>query len=350
VSRPEDTTKLSVQDHYKSRGIDNSGKFYLPTSEPNLETLQKDKDGTPLNAVRRILPHQANIILAQGLETDPFRGTISSNSQRESPSNIIGLSSPGRTNPDIAVDFPGGAGYLDELIAKGKDGLTIQEYQSFKERKGGHSLVMDDGDLRGNSRLLRLRSAGGHQILMNDTANVMYIINSVGTAWVELIPDGSINIFSNNNLNIRTVTDINMHADGNIKMHAGDTIQMYAEKQILTETQVERKTAVSNYSLNAGKIGMKSDSSLLMQAVTGGWKCSGQLILKGSKIFLNTMAPPSPEVNKKFEFINHENSLFDTTLQRWIKKPNQFSSIIPYAPTHEPWTRQPGIPTDPKQK
>lgn len=328
-SRPNNIINTYVQDEFAKRGV--TKEHYLPVSEPNLESEAKDKDSKYLDLPRRLLNHQANVVLAQGLETDPLRGTVVSSSQREAPSSVVGLSSPGRPFPDLAE--------------VGDADWTIERYQNIPFRKGGHSLVMDDGDLKGKSQLLRLRSAGGHTVLMDDTNNIFYIVNSKGTAWVEIVPDGSINVFSDSSINIRAAKDINMHADGNIKMHAGDTIQMYAEKQILTETQVERKTAVTNFSLNAGKIGIKSDSSLLMQAVTGGWKCSGQLILKGSKIFLNTMAPPSPETNEKFQFINHENSIFDDGTKRWYPKPNMFSSIIPHAPTHEPWTRQPGVPT-----
>lgn len=248
---------------------------------------------------------------------------------------MVGLSSPGRSSPDT-VDFPN----LQDLLDN--QSFPVSLAQQFANRKGGHSLVMDDGDLYGQSRLLRLRSSAGHQILMHDTEDLMYISNSKGTAWIELTPDGSVNVFSASNVSIRSQQDINFHADNNINLHSGNTIKMFAEKYFLNQTQSYQLTAAKNISLNAGNVGIKSGTSLLMQSVTGGWQTAADLVLKGRKIYLNTRTPAEPLSNQPLEFYKQANVSYDNDTKLWISSDTTFESLSPFAPTHEPWTRETG--------
>ena len=342
VGRPKNNDKLKISEAFgKNRGIPDT-TVYLPAAEPNLETKERDLDPNYLTSVRDVLDFQAEIVLQQGLETDPIRGTVTSSAQRDMPSSVVGLSSPGRANPDT-TDFPREA--LDELIKKGKSGLDIKTLQGFPFRKGGHTFVMDDGDIYGDNRLLRLRSSGGHQIVMHDTTDIMYISNSRGNVWLEFTQEGSINVYGASSINLRAEKDLNLHAGGNVNVHAGNTIKMYGDKYILSETQQQRVTATTSYSINAGNVGVTSASTLLMKSVTGGWKCSGELMLKGSKIYMNTAGkvPEDPQKNEQFEFYKQDDVTYDTGKKRWFKAAGAFQSIAPITPTHEPWTRQTGV-------
>jgi len=312
-----------------------SSDSYLPTAELITEKSTVDQSPEFYDLPKVVHTWQANIVIQQGLDHDPVRGTITSSSQRETPSQVVGLSSPGRTSPDTA-DFPN----LEELLKN--QSLPIGLIQTFPNRKGGHSFVMDDGDIYGQDRLLRLRSSGGHQILMHDTEDLMYISNSRGTTWIELTPDGSVNIFSNSNVSVRAQQDINFHADNNINFHSGNTIKMFAEKYFLNQTQSYQMTATKNIALNAGNVGIKSGTSLLMQSVTGGWQTSADLVLKGRKIFLNTSTPAAPLTNLSLEFYQQANVAYDNNLKLWKASSTPFESLAPFAPTHEPWTRQTG--------
>ena len=314
-----------------------TSESYLPTSELVTEDPTVDQSPEFYKLPRVVHTYQANIVINQGLDQDPVRGTITSSALRETPSQVVGLSSPGRTSPDT-TDYPDGV--LQQLLDSQL--LPVSVIQSFPIRKGGHTLVMDDGDLFGQSQLFRLRSSAGHQILMHDTENVMYISNSLGTSWIELTPDGSINIFSASNVSVRAQQDINFHADNNINLHSGNTIKMFAGKYFLNETQSYQLTATKNISLNAGNVGIKSGTSLLMQSVTGGWKTSADLVLKGRKIFLNTSTPASPLTNQPLEFYLQANVNYDNDKKLWRPVSTKFESLAPFAPTHEPWTRQTG--------
>lgn len=312
-----------------------SSTSYLPTAELASENSKVDQDPAFYDLPKVVHTWQANIVIQQGLDQDPVRGTITSSSQRETPSQVVGLSSPGRTSPDTA-DLPN----LEELLKN--QSLPIGLVQQFPNRKGGHSLVMDDGDLYGQSRLIRLRSSAGHQILMHDTEDLMYVSNSRGTSWIELTPDGSVNIFSASNVSVRAQQDINFHADNNINFHSGNTIKMFSEKYFLNQTQSYQLTATKNYSLNAANVGIKSGTSLLMQSVTGGWKTAADLVLKGRKIFLNTGTPESPLTNLPMDFYQHANVAYDNNSKLWKLSTVPFESLAPFAPTHEPWNRQTG--------
>ena len=137
--------------------------------------------------------HQAQekILQEQGLDFDYLRGAILSSSQRESPSQVFGISTPGR------IDDSGNA-------------------NGYKVRKGGHTFVMDDGDVAGDNNFTRLRTGGGHQILLHDSGDFIYISNSKGTAWIEMNSAGDIEIFSNGSFSLRAASNINLHADGDI--------------------------------------------------------------------------------------------------------------------------------------
>lgn len=340
IARPSGNTNIGTtkinQDPFFGEGRISSESF-LPTSELVSESATVDTDPNFFDLPKVVHTYQANIVIEQGLDKDPVRGTITSSAQRETPSQVVGLSSPGRTVPDLA-EFPN----LDQLLKDPELNLPIVVVQGFPIRKGGHSIVLDDGDLYGQNRLLRLRSSGGHQILMHDTEDLLYIGNSKGTTWIELTPDGSVNIFSNSNISVRAQQDLNFHADSNINITSGDTIKINAEKYFINQTTSYQLTALENISLNAGNVGVKSGTSLLVEAVTAGVQTSGDLILKGRKIYLNTLTPEVPLSNVPLDVYYHANVKYNDTSKIWEPSEEQVESLSPLLPTHEPWKRQTG--------
>ena len=117
---------------------------------------------------------------------------------------------------------------------------------------------------------------------------------------------------------------------------------MFAEKYFLNQTESYQLTAAKNISLNAGNVGIKSGTSLLMQSVTGGWQTTADLVLKGRKIYLNTGSPSAPLTNQSLEFYQQGNVSYDDNVKLWKKSTTPFESVAPLTPTHEPWTRQTG--------
>ena len=126
------------------------------------------------------IPHdyQKKIWDAQNLTNDPDRGPGTSSAFRETPSSVFGISTPGAPYDPNDPQFKANDVGDNEWGVRG--------------RKGGHTFIMDDGDVNGNNQMFRLRSSKGHMILMNDTKDFIYVINSKGTAWLEINAAGDI--------------------------------------------------------------------------------------------------------------------------------------------------------------
>jgi hypothetical protein len=189
-----------------------------PVVEFNESKIDNNTNPNFYNIPKPIHEVQYSRLKQQGLDNDTIRGTISSSSQRETPSHVFGISTPGRPTNDPADDPL----YVSKLNA----GTLTEDYYRVKSRKGGHTFVMDDGSVLGLDQLVRLRTAAGHQILMHDTEQTIYISNAHGNSWVELSKDGSINIYSKSGFNLRSEGNVNIHSDQNINFNAVGNIYM----------------------------------------------------------------------------------------------------------------------------
>jgi hypothetical protein len=194
----------------------------LPVVEFNENIPANETNSNFYNAPKPIHETQYAVLKQQGLNSDTTRGTITSSSQRETPSQVFGISTPGRPTNDPADD----PNYVRKLNA----GTLTENYYRVKSRKGGHTFVMDDGSVLGVDQLVRLRTAGGHQILMHDTEETIYVGHAKGNSWIELSKTGSINIYSHGGVNLRSEGDINFHSDGNINLNADKNINLHAAK------------------------------------------------------------------------------------------------------------------------
>lgn len=206
-------------------------------------------------------PYLTSQLIKQGLDQDPSRGAISSSMQRDTISSVFGVNTPGRPVPQ---QDPKNIPNIADLIATGQ-----YNQATVTNRVDGHSFVMDDGDLGGNNNLVRLKTAAGHQLLMNDTDGFIYIANSTGTAWVELTKEGDILVYGANDLALRTSGNIMMHSDRNIMLNARGVIDMYA-----AVVRAETEQAILLNSKNAiaaeaeSGIQLKSDGGLGIDAAT----------------------------------------------------------------------------------
>jgi hypothetical protein len=190
----------------------------VPVVEFNESKIDNNTNPNFYNIPKPIHEVQYSRLKQQGLDNDTIRGTITSSSQRETPSHVFGISTPGRPTNDPADDPL----YVSKLNA----GTLNEDYYRVKSRKGGHTFVMDDGSVLGVDQLVRLRTAAGHQILMHDTEQTIYISNAHGNSWVELSKDGSINVYSKSGFNLRSEGNVNIHSDQNINFNAVGNIYM----------------------------------------------------------------------------------------------------------------------------
>jgi len=159
----------------------------------------------------------ANRLKEQGLLADSTRGLTSSSHRRDSVNQIFGINTPGR--------YEG----ITKLVGAEKAKLKVTQ-------SGGHVFVMDDGDGDGNNNLVRLRTKAGHQILLHDTEDLIYIANSKGTAWIELTSDGKMDVFCEDSISMRTRGDFNFFADRDFNLEAKRNINIKSNNSIQVES------------------------------------------------------------------------------------------------------------------
>ena len=206
----------------------------LPVAEFNKEVNTAEATAGEETKVKKPKHLFADILVEQGLVLDDIRGITSSSARRETPSQVFGISTPG------PVDYEGPRGPVGKLES--------QYPNAYISRLGGSTFVMDDGDTTfrrkkiasegppeyasvldnetdglpdvPHNELLRLRTRTGHQILLHNSEDLIYIGNARGTSWIELSSDGKIDIYAEDSISVHTKKDINFLADRDINFEA----------------------------------------------------------------------------------------------------------------------------------
>lgn len=306
------------------------GASILPVTNINTNNINTADDDNFLDLPKPIHSYQASILFKQGIIRDTLRGTITSSANRESPSRVgWGVSSPGR--PIYS------GGYDDASI--GQAALAGND-ESLKviSRRGGHSIVLDDGDLIGRDNLVRIRSSAGHQIMMSDDGQTIFIIHSNGQSWIEMGKEGTIDMFCTNSFNVRTQGDINLHADNNINIHAKKKLNIKAEDIYIQSEKSTSHNVGTDYKVQtSGKYSHKISGTMSMQSGgTGSIQSSGTLFINGKKINLNSGSGPAAEAVQPLKDTAHTDTLFDN-VKGYLAAPGKLKSITTRAPAHAPW-------------
>jgi hypothetical protein len=321
--------KFKLDNNSQSEYFQNSSQ--LPVVELNINNKALDENPQFYNQTKPVHSVVAAVLLQQGLINDTIRGPIGSNAQRESPSTVYGISTPGR---------PIYLGGLNEQDIKQRleAGAVLPQDAAVIARRGGHSFVMDDGDLVGADQLVRLRTSKGHQITMSDSGDCFYITHANGQTWLEFGSQGTVDVYSSNSINLRSQGDINLHADRNINMNARGVINMRGEQAVAIEgnlIQANAKKAMLLYSDSF--VGIKSDGSLSLKAAKSGtWNGGSNMVLSAGCIALNS--GDAPDVPKPSDIVKQ--NLPDTKFEQnrgWVSQSGALQTIVTRAPTHEPY-------------
>jgi hypothetical protein len=205
---PQEKTRLGADD--------------IPSMEANRRLKGERID--QIDTVKRPLHPFALRLATQGLLKDPIRGTTTASARRAEISNVYGISTPG----PVKVNGK-----------KYKVGPKDNKFDVYAEREGGTQFVMDDGYISKDQQTgkegildehVRIRTRTGHQILLHNSSDLIYICNSRGTAWMEFTSDGKIDVFAADSVSVHTQYDFNFRADRNINMEAGNNINMVATR------------------------------------------------------------------------------------------------------------------------
>ncbi len=308
-----------------------AGAARLPVT--NINTNNRDKaDSTDyLDAPRPIHSYTASIMVQQGIIRDPIRGPISSSASREPMSRVgWGVLTPGRPIME--------GGYTDENLP---DNLKQQNSEQLKviARRGGHSIVMDDGDIIGRDQLIRIRTALGHQILMSDDGQTMMLLHSNGQSYIELGKEGTVDIYSTNSINMRTQGDLNLHADQHINIHAKENLNLQAKNIHFNSEEDFKIRSGKNLRISTvNDFTVKSTGASAINADGEASLFSSQIAyVNGSKVNLNTGKPSTtPPVVPVITLITQTDTLYDQQ-KGFIAAPGKLLTIASRTPAHYPW-------------
>ena len=307
------------------------GSVRLPVTNINTNNTSQADSAQFNSSPRPVHSYTAAIMNQQGIIRDPIRGPISSSASREPASRVgWGVSSPGRPI------YTGG--YDDSTLPSNLDPSKAAQLQVVA-RRGGHSFVMDDGDIIGRDQLVRIRTALGHQILMSDDGQTLMILHSNGQSYIELGKEGTIDMYSTNSVNIRTQGDLNLHADQNVNIHANGDMNLQGKNIHLNSEQTlqARSTQDMNFSALGKYTALSGGAMALGAGGDGSLVAGGQAYINGAKVNLNSGAPgTTPVAVPPIPLVAQTDTLYDSE-KGFMAAPGKLLTVTSRTPAHAPW-------------
>lgn len=279
------SSKDNVRSKQDARDLNNAGETnygtdFLPVGEKNRRMIEGAQTASFANSIQfPINDILADQLLGQGLVQDDIRGTTSSSARRETPSQVFGINTPGRIRTD------------SRARNIGPEGAPVQT-----DRNPGHSFVMDDGAADGTNQLTRIRTASGHQLLMHDTAGVVYLANGSGKAFLEMDQDGTISVYSDAAINLRSAQDFNIHSDRNINFHAKGNVNVTAEQNVQLNAEANVHTMAKNSIRNSSQGTLRSYAGSVLSSFSAGTQLhgsGGNFDLAGAQVHFNSQGASS---------------------------------------------------------
>jgi hypothetical protein len=367
----------------------------LPVAEVNRKSNEQDKS-LSIDKIKRPIHPIADRFLEQGLLEDDVRGVPTTTSRRDVPTSAFGILTPG--------PFDRGPNSKSQFIGK-------KQSQSPKPmpvtRLGGTQMVFDDGEDRyqrkkpasegpveyadtenkekGDPNIpyneyFRVRTRTGHQILLHNSEDLIYIGNARGTTWIEMTSNGKIDIYAEDSISIHTENDLNFRADRDINFEAGRNINLRAETGrlhadvktnleiviganglVTTKGNLDVNTTGTTKVSSTGAMDLKSGADIKATAGAGlniksggdsKWTAGGNasiggaaLVLSGGSIDLNgPAAPAAAEASDAAlaELLKTHDNIVTSSSEKWegknrYAKKEPLKSIMKRVPMHEPW-------------
>jgi hypothetical protein len=292
----------------------------IPVAEYNKVAQGTQKEETKADKPRHLF---ADVLETQGLLKDDIRGITTSSARRETPSMVFGISTPGPVDkdgkqgeigeapkkiPNARVSFLGGTTFVmddgdDKYLRKTTADAGPPEYAASEQGEDG-------GDKKiPHNELVRIRTRTGHQILLHNSEDLIYIGNARGTSWIEMSSNGKIDIYAEDSISVHTKNDINFLADRDINFEAKRNVNIKATGKFHTESTKDTEIISGNDT----KITTKGTSHI---------SSGTEHREKATKINMNGPDATKAEVLKPFD------NPADT---------GTISSIMLRVPTHEPY-------------
>ena len=121
---------------------------------------------------------------------------------------------------------------------------------------------------------MRMKTTTGHQIILDDTNERIYISTAKGENWIEMDSDGHIHVFGSKSISFNSGGDFNINAGGNVNIKAGSNVNVLGSGVNIT--------GIANIELNSGCSTLVTAGDFIELGA------SADLVLAGSKIHLNS--------------------------------------------------------------
>ena len=350
----------------------------LPVGEINrrINTLEQ---GVKIDSLKKPVHPIAERFLEQGTLEDDVRGTSTSTARRQVPNMVFGISTPGpldrrpgakravigknqtKTSRPVPVSRLGGT---QMVFDDGDD----QYQRKTPASEGGvdYTDVLDSKDLKPGqvdipyNEHFRIRTRTGHQILLHNSEDLIYIGNARGTTWIELTSNGKIDVFAQDSVSIHTGNDLNIRADRDINLEAGRNINMRAESgrmhvEVFTDLMIyandeakltvganmeilvggnSKISTVSDFHLNSG-----GNNNLTANTNTNISSGVNHVETAAGRITMNGPAATPAETAEAVKPLPLHENIATTPAAGWDKRYQNgtLPSIMRRIPMHEPW-------------
>lgn len=192
----------------------------------------------------------------------------------------------------------GTEGYQTDLITPtdAKTGDALYDPQTYVlTTPGRHALIFQDNPETGRARL---KTAAGHQIILDDANERIYVSTARGASWIEMDQDGRIHVYGADSISISTGGNFNVTAVGSLNLNAGGDVNIQAGGAL-------KLAGCKTANLSGAGVNLESTAGFNILA-------AGNLLQTASNIHLNGPGAGSAECPTAPDVV----------------------------PTHEPWTRK----------
>jgi hypothetical protein len=277
VFKDQPSAKINKTELSDSQGADTSSISVTPESL-DVATDVKDSGLTPK------LDGKDGLIKVVEDGEDPADEVTSGRNQRNASNN---RNDP-RGRDQIPANHPRNINTAAQgIYADGVRGQTTASplrNASYKEPKpntvyglktpGSTVLTMDDGSVDDDGFVhpnqIRLQTGSGASVILDGTNDLIYLINSTGSGWIEIGSGGEVMIYAQGSMSMRTEKDFNLRADQNINIEAAEKINIKSgdDIQVNSGDQIHLKSEGSQFYDSAGSNHTKVGSNMYVS--TGG--------------------------------------------------------------------------------
>ena len=171
------------------------------------------------------------------------------------------------------------------------DGSTIEREQGYSAdgqvsaiysvtTPGFHSFSMDDDPQHCRTKL---RTTAGHQIIMDDTNERIYISTAKGNTWIEIDEKGTIDIYGSEDISLRSDGKLNLSAKKTVRISGGEGVHIASTNDIRLHSKLDThiradadiKTHTTNFKIH-------TDSNMELQ-IDGDYKKTANKIIINSE-------------------------------------------------------------------